>query len=222
MFCKMNRLASCFLIAMFVTVYFVSNAQGEKARLLMKFNKTEKTFELKQAALEELSRLQRPVRVIAVVGDARIGKSTAMNLISHIWTNVNRNKVEEIFETGDTLVPVTRDVWCHVIQDEREGNVVLLDVEGTNLGDDALTIQISMFTALISSGLNMFVRDESQNNNLHFLFHMSRLSDLVFTNMTYMQNFPKLQVVIRGALSEPEGRTIEDYTRDAIVEPSFQ
>lgn len=203
MFCKMNRLASCFLIAMFVAIYFVSNAQGEKARLLMKFNKTEKTFELKQAALEELSRLQRPVRLIAVVGDARIGKSTAMNLISHIWANVNRNKVEEIFETGDTLVPVTRDVWCHVIQDEREGNVVLLDVEGTNLGDDALTIQISMFTALISSGLNMFVRDESQNNNLHFLFHMSRLSDLVFTNMTYMQNFPKLQVVIRGALSEP-------------------
>lgn len=199
----MNLLASCFLIAMFVAIYFVSNAQGEKARLLMKFNKTEKTFELKQAALEELSRLQRPVRVIAVVGDARIGKSTAMNLISHIWANVNRNKVEEIFETGDTLVPVTRDVWCHVIQDEREGNVVLLDVEGTNLGDDALTIQISMFTALISSGLNMFVRDESQNNNLHFLFHMSRLSDLVFTNMTYMQNFPKLQVVIRGALSEP-------------------
>lgn len=203
MFCKMNLLASCFLIAMFVAIYFVSNAQGEKARLLMKFNKTEKTFELKQAALEELSRLQRPVRLIAVVGDARIGKSTAMNLISHIWANVNRNKVEEIFETGDTLVPVTRDVWCHVIQDEREGNVVLLDVEGTNLGDDALTIQISMFTALISSGLNMFVRDESQNNNLHFLFHMSRLSDLVFTNMTYMQNFPKLQVVIRGALSEP-------------------
>lgn len=199
----MNLLASCFLIAMFVAIYFVSNAQGEKARLLMKFNKTEKTFELKQAALEELSRLQRPVRLIAVVGDARIGKSTAMNLISHIWANVNRNKVEEIFETGDTLVPVTRDVWCHVIQDEREGNVVLLDVEGTNLGDDALTIQISMFTALISSGLNMFVRDESQNNNLHFLFHMSRLSDLVFTNMTYMQNFPKLQVVIRGALSEP-------------------
>lgn len=199
----MNLLASCFLIAMFVAIYFVSNAQGEKARLLMKFNKTEKTFELKQAALEELSRLQRPVRLIAVVGDARIGKSTAMNLISHIWANVNRNKVEEIFETGDTLVPVTRDVWCHVIQDEREGNVVLLDVEGTNLGDDALTIQISMFTALISSGLNMFVRDEFQNNNLHFLFHMSRLSDLVFTNMTYMQNFPKLQVVIRGALSEP-------------------
>ena len=221
MYGKMNGLASCFIIAMFVAIYFASNAQGKKARLLMKFNKTQKTFELKRDVLEELFRLQRPVRVIAVVGDARIGKSTTMNLISHIWTKVNRNNVEEIFETGDTLDPVTRDVWYHVIQDEQGGNVVLLDVEGTNLGDDALTIQLSMFTALISSGLNMFVREVFQNNNLHFLFHMSRLSDLVFPNMT-MQNFPKLQVVIRGALSDPGGRTIEDYTRDSIVEPSFQ
>ena len=221
MFRKMNRLESCFLIAMFVAIYFASNAQGRKAQLLMKFNKTQKTFELQRAALEELSRLQRPIRVIAVVGDARIGKSTTMNLISHIWTKENRKNVEEIFETGDTFDPVTRDVWCHVIQDDRGGNVVLLDVEGTNLGDDSLTIQLSMFTALISSGLNMFVREVFQNNNLHFLFHMSRLSDLVFPNMT-IQNFPKLQVVIRGALSDPGGRTIEDYTRDSIVEPSFQ
>ena len=176
---------------------------------------------MNQTALVELSHLQRPVRVIAVVGDARIGKSTTMNLISHLWTKVNRNKVEEIFETGDTLDPVTHDVWCHIIHDERGGNVVLLDVEGTNLGDDALTIQLSMFTALISSGLNVFVREVFQNNNLHFLFHMSRLSDLVFRNIS-MQYFPKLQVVIRGALSDPRGRTIEDYTRDAIVEPSFQ
>ena len=221
MHCKMKQLASRFLIAMSIAIYFASNAQGEPARLLLKFNKTRKTFELNQTALVELSHLQRPVRVIAVVGDARIGKSTTMNLISHLWTKVNRNKVEEIFETGDTLDPVTHDVWCHIIHDERGGNVVLLDVEGTNLGDDALTTQLSMFTALISSGLNVFVREVFQNNNLHFLFHMSRLSDLVFRNIS-MQHFPKLQVVIRGALSDPRGRTIEDYTRDAIVEPSFQ
>ena len=221
MHCKMKLPASCFLIAMSIAIYFASNAQGEPARLLLKFNKTQKTFELNQSVLEELSHLQRPVRVIAVVGDARIGKSTTMNIISHIWTKVNRNNVEEIFETGDTLDPVTHDVWCHIIQDERGGTVVLLDVEGTNLGDDALTIQLSMFTALISSGLNVFVREVFQNSNLHFLFHMSRLSDLVFPNIS-MQNFPKLQVIIRGALSDPGGRTIEDYTRDAIVEPSSQ
>ncbi|XP_068721083.1 guanylate-binding protein 5-like [Montipora capricornis] len=221
MHCKMKLLASRFLIAMSIAIYFASNAQGEPARLLLKFNKTGKTFELNPTALVELSHLQRPVRVIAVVGDARIGKSTTMNLISHIWTKASRNKVEEIFETGDTFDTVTHDVWCHIIQDERGGNVVLLDVEGTNLGDDALTIQLSMFTALISSGLNVFVREMFQNNNLHFLFHMSRRSDLVFPNIS-MQYFPKLQVVIRGALSGPGGRTIEDYTRDAIVEPSFQ
>ena len=180
MHCKTKLPASCFLIAISIAILYDSNAQGEPARLLLKFNKTRKTFELKQAVLEELSRLQRPVRVIAAVGDARIGKSTTLNLISHIWTKVNRNKIEEIFKTGDTAEPVTHDVWCHIIQDERGGNVVLLDVEGTGLGDDALTIQLSMFAALISSSLNVFVREQFENHNLHFLFHMSRLSDVVF------------------------------------------
>ena len=167
MHCKMKQLASRFLIAMSIAIYFASNAQGEPARLLLKFNKTRKTFELNQTALVELSHLQRPVRVIAVVGDARIGKSTTMNLISHLWTKVNRNKLEEIFETGDTLDPVTHDVWCHIIHDERGGNVVLLDVEGTNLSDDALTTQLSMFTALISSGLNVLDRKSTRLNSSH-------------------------------------------------------
>ncbi|XP_078376506.1 uncharacterized protein LOC144659857 [Oculina patagonica] len=224
---KMSLLNSCILVAMLLAIYISSNAQGEprekqekQARLLMKYSSTLKTFKLNQDALEELSRLQRPIRVIAVVGDARIGKSTTLNVISHIWTGVNQNYVEEIFKTGDTLEAVTRDVWCHIIQ-EQTGNVVLLDVEGTNLGDDALTTHLSMFTALVSSGLNVFVREVFQNNNLHFLFHMSRLSDLVFPNIT-LENFPSLQVVIRGALRDPGGRTIEDHTRDSIVEPSFQ
>lgn len=99
---------------------------------------------------------------------------------------------------------------------------MLLDVEGTNLGDDAVTTHLSMFTALVSSGLNVFVREVFQNNNLHFLFHMSRLSDQIFPNIT-IENFPKLQVVIRGALGDPDGgKTIEDYTKDCIVEPSFE
>ncbi|KAJ7380209.1 hypothetical protein OS493_010922 [Desmophyllum pertusum] len=196
-----------------VAFYFPSDVQGKPAGLLIKFNKDNKErkiFELNRAVLEEISQLQRPIRVIAVVGDSRIGKSTTLNIISHIWTGVNRSYVEEIFKTGDTLDPVTHDVWCHVIRDERGGSVVLLDVEGTNLGNDAVTTHLSMFTALVSSGLNVFVRE------------MSRLSDLVFPNIS-LENFPKLQVVIRDALNGPGGgRTIEDYTRDSIVEPSFQ
>ena len=179
---------------------------------------------MNKAVLEDLWQLQRPIRVIAVVGDARIGKSTTLNVISHIWSEVNHSHVEEIFKTGDTLKAVTRDVWCNIIhpQDKKGGSVVLLDVEGTNLGDDAVTTHLSMFTAMVSSGLNVFVREVFQNNNLHFLFHMSRLSDQIFPNIT-IENFPKLQVVIRGALGDPDGgKTIEDYTKDCIVEPSFQ
>ena len=70
---------------------------------------------------------------------------------------------------------------------------MLLDVEGTNLGDDALTTHLSIFTALVSSGLKLFV-SEMFKNNLHFLVHMSRLSDLVFLSVS-LENFPKLQVV---------------------------
>jgi len=201
------------------------SSEGKPAQPLLTFNSETEMFELNNDLLLEIAELQRPIRVIAVVGDARIGKSTTLNLIKHIWSGANQTYIEEVFKTGDTFRPVTRDVWAQVIQprDEQGGNVVLLDVEGTNLGDDALTTHLSMFTALVSSGLNLFVREMVQNNNLHFLFHMSRLSDLVFPSIS-SENFPKLQVVIRqGSLKDPgEGKTIEDYTRDCIVEPSFQ
>lgn len=204
---------------------FAWYSEGKPAQPLLTFNSETEIFELNKDLLLEIAELQQPIRVIAVIGDARIGKSTTLNLINHIWSGANQTYIEEVFKTGDTLLPVTRDVWAQVIQprDEQGGNVVLLDVEGTNLGDDALTTHLSMFTALISSGLNLFVREMVQNNNLHFLFHMSRLSDLVFPNIS-LENFPKLQVVIRqGSLKDPgEGKTIEDYTRDSIVGASFQ
>lgn len=204
---------------------FAWYSEGKPAQPLLSFNSETEIFELNEDLLLEIAELQQPIRVIAVIGDARIGKSTTLNLINHIWSGANQTYIEEVFKTGDTLLPVTRDVWAQVIQprDEQGGNVVLLDVEGTNLGDDALTTHLSMFTALISSGLNLFVREMVQNNNLHFLFHMSRLSDLVFPNIS-LENFPKLQVVIRqGSLKDPgEGKTIEDYTRDSIVGASSQ
>ena len=199
-------------------------SEGKPAQFLLRVDNETEMFELNKDLLLEIAELQRPIRVIAVVGDSRIGKSTTLNLINHIWSGASENYIEEVFKTGDTIAPVTRDVWAHAFQprDEQGGNVVLLDVEGTNLGDDALTTHLSMFTALISSGLNLFVREVVQNNNLHFMFHMSRLSDLVFPNIS-LENFPKLQVVIRGNLKDPgEGKTIEDYTKDSIVEPSFK
>ena len=200
-------------------------SEGKPAQPLLIFNNETEMFELNKDLLLEIAELQRPIRVIAVIGDARIGKSTTLNLINHIWSGTNKTYIEEVFKTGNTRTPVTRDVWAQVIQprDEQGGNVVLLDVEGTNLGDDAVTTHLSMFTALISSGLNLFVSEQVQNNNLHFLFHMSRLSDLVFPSIG-LENFPKLQVIVRqGQLEDTgDGKTIEDYIRDSIVGPSFQ
>ena len=196
-------------------------SEGKPAQPLLKFNSETEIFELNKDLLLEIAELQRPIRVIAVIGDPRIGKSTTLNLINHIWSGAKQTHIEEVFKTGDTAMPVTRDVWAQVLQprDEQGGNVVLLDVEATDLRDDNL---MSMFTALISSGLNLFVREMVQNNNLHFLFHMSRFSALVFPSIS-LENFPKLQVVIReGYLKySGAGKTFEDYTRDALVEPSF-
>ena len=211
-------------LAVIILVFVLtSNTRGKVAQKLLKYNSKSKVYELNDHVLEQMSKMRGPIRVIAVLGDARIGKSTTLNMINHIWSGVEQDEVEEIFETGDSMDSVTHDVWAHIVhpRDDMNGSVVLLDVAGTNLGDDALTTHLSMFTALISSGLNVFVRETFQNNNLHFLYHLSRLSNIVFPNIS-LTNFPKLRVVVRGALQAPDGTTIEDRIRESVAEPSFE
>lgn len=218
----MNLQAFSRLFTILVVLCLANSIQGKPSQIFLRFNNESKVYELNHDVLEEMSRLQRPIRVIAALGDARIGKSTTLNMVSHIWGNVKQNGVEETFKTGDTLESVTHDVWAHIIHPQGdEGSVVLLDVAGTNLGDDALTTHLSMFTAMISSGLNIFVRETFQNNNLHFLYHLSRLSNITFPNIS-LENFPKLRVVVRGALQAPKGTTIEDHIRKSVAVPSFE
>lgn len=87
----------------------------------------------------------------AVLGDARVGKSTTLNIITFVWTEMSRGQLEiqEIFETGNSPARVTRGVWAHITRVKSEGiNVVLLDVEGTDLGDDSENDNFSMFTVV--------------------------------------------------------------------------
>ena len=211
------------LVVITLVFLFTSSTQGKVAQKFLKYNNKSKVYELNDHVLEQMSKMHRPIQVIAVLGDARIGKSTTLNMVNHIWSGVEQNEVEEIFETGDGQKSVTHDVWAHIIhpRDDMNGSIVLLDVAGTNLGDDALTTHLSMFTALISSGLNMFVRETFQNNNLQFLYHLSRLSSIVFPNIS-LKNFPTLRVLVRGALEAPDGTTIEDFIRESVAEPSFE
>ena len=192
---------------------------GGKAKLFLELNNKSGTYEMNQGVLDEISKLAGPIHVIAVLGDARVGKSTTLNIITRVWTGLSRGhlEIQEIFETGDSHAPVTRGVWAHITRVKSEGiNVILLDVEGTDLGDDSQIDNFSMFTTLLSSGLAMFANNIVGNKNLHFLYRVSRLSDLVFPNMPH-DNFPKLRIVIRSQLEEPD----IDYIRRSIADPLF-
>ena len=200
---------------------FSSGAEGSEAKVLLRV-RDNKTYELVEDVLKELTEIERPIRVLAAVGNARVGKSTTLNLISHIWDGREKgHSVEEIFKTGDSAEQVTRNVWAHTIHPLREdnGSIVLLDVEGFDLGDDEVTKHLSMFTAMMSSCLTLFANDYLGNNDRNFLYYISRLSDLVFSNnLAGLRNFPTLHIVIRGNLKYPDD--IESYIRDKFFRPN--
>ena len=203
------------LAAFLVAGYFVSVARGSEAKILLESVDNKTIYKLNQDILGKISELQGPIRVIAAVGNARVGKSTTLNLISHIWSGKNENSaVEEIFKAGDSYDAVTHNVWAHIINSKNDnGDIVLLDVEGTDLGDDRVTDRLSMFTAMMSSALNLFALNIVGNGDTDFLYRIARLSDLVFKDKNIQSNFPKLRVVIRTSLARPTN----DKIRDDIV-----
>ena len=73
------------LAAFLVAGYFVSVSRGSEAKILLESVDNNTIYKLNEDILEKISELQRPIRVIAAVGNAKVGKSTTLNLISHIW-----------------------------------------------------------------------------------------------------------------------------------------
>jgi len=201
------------LAASLVVGYFVSVATGGQAKILLESVDNKTVYKLNKDILEKISQLEGPIRVIAAVGNARVGKSTTLNLISHIWNGKNEHSsaVEEIFKTGHSHVAVTRNVWAHIIKlKDEKGNIVLLDVEGTDLGDDRVTDGLSMFTAMMSSALNVFALNIVGNGDIGFLYRITRLCDLVFKYENILPNFPKLRIVLRSDLDPPSDEEIRN------------
>ena len=199
------------LAAFLVAGYFVSVARGSEAKILLESVDNNTIYKLNEDILGKISELQRPIRVIAAVGNARVGKSTTLNLISHIWNgNSETSAFEEIFKTGHSHDAVTRNVWAHIIKSQHGGNIVLLDVEGTDLGDDMVTDRLSTFTAMLSSALNVFALNVVGNSDIGFLYRIARLCDLVFKDKYVLPNFPKLRIVLRSELDPPNDDKIRD------------
>ena len=209
----------CLLLIAFGTLLsdsgFVIVTEAQQAKILLRsVNDTSSPnafkFELKPDVLKEISNMERPIRVIAAVGNARVGKSTFLNLVGHILDEKRTSSViEEVFKTGASMKAVTRDVWAYVIR-QKEGSMLLLDVEGTDLGDDTVTDRLSMFTAMMSSRLNVFAVDFVGNADIDFLYRMARLSYLVFKDKNILDHFPKLQIVLRTNLGSDGNYNFEE------------
>ena len=206
---------------------FVIVAEVQQAKILLHSvnNKSSpNAFELNPDVLEEISQMERPIRVIAAVGNARVGKSTFLNVFSSIFSLERKsNAIEEVFKSGASLNPVTRGVWAHIIRHpDKNGSILLLDVEGTDLGNDSVTDRLSMFTAMLSSGLNIFALQVVKNGDINFLYRIVRLSELVFEGKEIPNNFPKLRIVLRTNLNVPDDDSLEDYIRQTIFHPAGQ
>ena len=206
---------------------FVIVTEVQQAKILLHSvnNKSSpNAFELNPDVLEEISQMERPIRVIAAVGNARVGKSTFLNVFSSIFSLERKsNAIEEVFKSGASLNPVTRGVWAHIIRHpDKNGSILLLDVEGTDLGNDSVTDRLSMFTAMLSSGLNIFALHVVKNGDINFLYRIVRLSELVFEGKEIPNNFPKLRIVLRTNLNVPDDDSLEDYIRQTIFHPDGQ
>lgn len=102
------------------------------------------------------------------------------------------------------------------------GSTILIDTEGTNLGNNGNTDLLSIFTVLLSSGLALFAREALQNHNVQFLYRVSRLSEQIWTeHADNTRSFPELLVILRGALSPSTGKTLQGQMQDFILDGKY-
>ena len=190
------------------------------AKPLLTYDYKSEKFVLGDDALRELQSIQGPLRIISVIGDARVGKSTNLNLIRYFLDGKESGMVQKVFKTSESMVPCTSGAWMSVVRDANDaGNTILIDTEGTNMGDNEVTDLLSIFAVLMSSGVALFAREAISNHNIQFLYRVSRLSEQIWENddMYTANSYPGLMVVIRDALSPSPGKTLQMEIQDMIL-----
>ena len=190
------------------------------AKPLLTYDYQSEKFVLGDDALRELQSIQGPLRIISVIGDARVGKSTNLNLIRYFLNGKKSGMVQNVFKTSESMEPCTSGAWMSVVRDANgAGNTILIDTEGTNIGDNEVTDLLSIFAVLMSSGVALFAREGISNHNVQFLYRVSRLSEQIWENddMYSASSYPGLMVVIRDALSPSPGKTLQMAIQDMIL-----
>jgi len=192
------------------------------AKPLLKYDNETQKFILGDDALIDIEALTGPVKIVGAIGDARVGKSTNLNFIKY-FLDGNRNQgVQKVFNTSDSIKPCTTGVWTSLVRDVNDaGSTILIDTEGTNLGNNENTDLLSIFTVLLSSGLALFAREAVQNHNVQFLYRVSRLSEQIWTQDATHTKFPELMVILRDALSPSPGKTLESQMQDFMLDSKY-
>ena len=198
----------------------VACLDSPSAKPLLTYDYQSEKFVLGDEALRELKAIQGPSRIISVIGDARVGKSTNLNLIRYFLDGKKSGVVQNVFKTSESVEPCTSGAWMSVLRDANgAGNTILIDTEGTNVGDNEVTDLLSIFAVLMSSGVALFARETISNHNIQFLYRVSRLSEQIWEHEdVYSANsYPGLMVVIRDALSASPGKTLNMEIQDRIL-----
>ncbi|XP_022786045.1 uncharacterized protein LOC111326340 [Stylophora pistillata] len=197
--------------------------RSSPAKPLLRFDEENGKFTLSEDALPEIQSLKGPVRIVGAIGDARVGKSTNLNFIRYFLEGERNQRVEKVFNTSDGMKPCTTGVWMSVSRDSNgDGSTILLDTEGTNLGDNENTDLLSIFTMMMSSGLALFAREAVQNHKVQFLYRVSRLSEQIWKDDAESRRaFPQLLVIIRNALAPSPGKTLQSQTQDSILDGNY-
>ena len=138
---------------------------------LLRYDKVvSQPFQLEKETLKPIKALQAPMIIISAVGNARVGKSAALNCIYYAWNRGTATFRNDMFKTGDYQDPETRGVWVKAREDQPKdvGSIVFLDVEGTNARNSSLIDNLSIFTALLSSEIMVFTGKYVENHILDF------------------------------------------------------
>lgn len=193
------------------------------AKPLLKYDDETKKFILGDDALSDIEALTGPVKIIGAIGDARVGKSTNLNFIRYFLDGNRNQRVQKVFKTGDSVEPCTTGVWISVLRDVNGArSTILIDTEGTNLGNNENTDLLSTFTVLLSSGLALFARETVQNHNEQFLYRLSRLSEQIWTqDADNTTSFQELMIILRDALSPSPGKTLQGQIQDFVLDGKY-
>ena len=207
------------VLLLFCDILRVACLDSPSAKPLLSYHYQSEKFVLDETTLREIQALQGPLRIISAIGDARIGKSTNLNLIRHFLDGSKTRNVQNVFKTCENIRLCTSGVWMSILRDKNNGgSIILIDTEGTNVGDNEITDLLNIFTVLISSGLALFTRERISNHNIKFLYRVSRLSEQFWDDDVHSVNsYPKLMVIVRDALSPSPGNTLQSEIQDMIL-----